>query len=398
MLDHVNVIADTIDLVVWGRTVSGILQMKDPENIVDKIDNLTTIVLTIDSTISDVNKLTTKHPEIKDILNSKIFNPLTDRQKNDIFLMSKQNVVYELNERSKLLNLLIDYLNKKLLQVNIRQINSDYFPTVVAYADIVDFDGMPVEVKKEDIYIQDNGKAVDKASVTIIPRREERVRTPVNIHLVFDISSSMKGSPMVGAKEAGIHFLDLINDEKVAVSAFNNNYQSLVSMTNDKELLTEAINGLQSSGGTALYDAILTATESTADAIGRKAIIVLSDGADTNSSASIEEAITAARNSGVTIFAIALGSFDALPLETLALGTGGMVLYTHDPSELKTIYERFNKMVQGEYKITYNAISDGFNERELFLQVNYAGIIEKDKSRYTVAQIPTKEERDMNNE
>ena len=78
--------------------------------------------------------------------------------------------------------------------------------------------------------------------------------------------------------------------------------------------------------GTALYDAIVLSSEALgAETLASRVLILLTDGQEVSSEASLGAAIAAARKAGVTVYPIAIesASFSPAPLKKLAKATGG---------------------------------------------------------------------------
>jgi len=106
---------------------------------------------------------------------------------------------------------------------------------------------------------------------------------------------------------------------------------------------------------------------------GRKAIIVLTDGMDNSSTATLEATIAQIGESGLSISAIGLGDSSKIGtfaglnearLESLAGQAGGVYSRTADAAELRRIYERLGRALHSEYVITYSTamtLRDGVN-------------------------------------
>jgi Ca-activated chloride channel family protein len=120
-----------------------------------------------------------------------------------------------------------------------------------------------------------------------------------NITLVFDTSGSMKESQkMENARPAALQLVDLLRDEdQFSLLPFNATPRwslQRVPMKTGRDLAKERIAALYPSGGTALYDAIAEAYKAHLDAQNLdaeriSAIVVLTDGADTDSKLSLED-------------------------------------------------------------------------------------------------------------
>lgn len=127
--------------------------------------------------------------------------------------------------------------------------------------------------------------------VSAIQQSWSFVKKQADIWLLIDISGSMKDDDKIGqARKAAIAFIDKLEPQnRVGLMVFNADTTTLVDLDNlerNKSRLKEEINGLVANSGTALFDATAVALDkfkdsSTGDRI--RALIVLSDGADTES-------------------------------------------------------------------------------------------------------------------
>ena len=143
----------------------------------------------------------------------------------------------------------------------------------------------------------------------------EQTGVPLAVSLVMDTSASMQDS-LALAQESAIGFVDALAPPDVAsVIDFDSRVQVRQAFTTDHAKLEEAIRGTTAGGATALYNALYIALRELdkkveSDAPGdlrRRAIVLLSDGADTSSLLTFEEVLEAAVRSGVAIYAIGLG-------------------------------------------------------------------------------------------
>ncbi|MBI3300568.1 MAG: VWA domain-containing protein [Deltaproteobacteria bacterium] len=132
---------------------------------------------------------------------------------------------------------------------------------------------------------------------------------PVSLGLIVDTSGSMF-SKIDRARLALRRLVETIRpQDEVFIEAFNHQPMLLQDFTDSRMLLAQAVSSLRPAGGTALYDALLDGLRRVKS--GRhqkKALIVISDGVDTASLSSLNQTVTAARRSGVLIYAIGIGN------------------------------------------------------------------------------------------
>lgn len=208
-----------------------------------------------------------------------------------------------------------------------------------------------------DVTVREEGKVVP--SIDVVPVAESS--RPVGVVLVVDTSGSMQASGKLDrAKEAARRFVAAkAANDAVALVAFDNEARVAVNFTTDGALVEGAIDGLQPSGETALWDAVRVATGLFADRADLLPyLVVLSDGADTVSTTTAEQALGAVEGAGAGVFPIALtggGESDVAALRRLADSSGGIFLETTDPARLDALYQSVQRVLQNQYEIVWTA-------------------------------------------
>jgi tight adherence protein B len=88
-----------------------------------------------------------------------------------------------------------------------------------------------------------------------------------------------------------------------------------------------------------------------------RSVVVLSDGADTGSTKSLEDVATAAHDAGVRIFTVGLRSrgFDVAALQELARRGGGQYSEASKPEDLEPIFDQLGSRLASEYLIHYRS-------------------------------------------
>jgi len=207
------------------------------------------------------------------------------------------------------------------------------------------------DLGKEAFAVRVDGRAVPVEALQVAG---EAVSIPTQTLLLVDESGSMKGEAIQGAAAAAAAFIDAMRpQDRAAIQVFNEGFRTLQDFTGDKESLKKSLANLQPAKETALYDALLKSfltLEASSSGQGRY-LILLSDGDDTASMASLEEVLAAARATGVPIYAIGLKTteFDSAPLVQLADSTGGRYLETPDPDALVALYQSLAKEIYNQY-------------------------------------------------
>jgi VWFA-related protein len=177
-------------------------------------------------------------------------------------------------------------------------------PSQLITVTVTDRDGRYVPgLKREDFVIYEEDMRQD---VTYFNTGQNE---PVSLGFIVDTSGSMLNK-IVSAQRALRRFVDTVRpQDEVFLEAFNQHPQLLQDFTDSRVLLLQATTQLQPEGGTALYDAILDGLRRVQQ--GRrqkKALVVITDGLDVNSTASRTQTIEAIRHSGVVVYTIGVGN------------------------------------------------------------------------------------------
>ena len=122
---------------------------------------------------------------------------------------------------------------------------------------------------------------------------------------------------------------------------------------------------------TSIYDALVRVSSDLAGRSGRKAIIILSDGADTKSTASFDVALTTARKSNMPVYSVGLVSeqFDGQLLERLALETNGIYKLTPRPEEIQELYNQVQHQLENQYHVTFQSIAPQRREGTVMVRI-----------------------------
>ncbi len=136
-----------------------------------------------------------------------------------------------------------------------------------------------------------------------------RERVPVSLGIVLDTSGSMEGERMAAARSALDRFLfDLLGpDDEFFLYRFNYQPRLVHDWTNDPERVSRALGGIRPRGGTALYDAVADAVVLAEQGRHRKkAVVVISDGNDTNSEIRVRDLQRLIRETEVMVYAVGI--------------------------------------------------------------------------------------------
>ncbi|MEP7009044.1 MAG: VWA domain-containing protein [Acidobacteriota bacterium] len=191
---------------------------------------------------------------------------------------------------------------------------------------------------------------------------------PIRAALLLDTSASME-SALVQVQQAAGGFLRgaLKPGDRAALLRFSEKPVIEVPFTAEVDKLVAGLAGLSAERSTALFDSLIFALDYMKGLSGPRALLVLTDGGDKSSRFDFDQALEAARRSGVVIYAIGL----SLPrselaarhhLEKLAEATGGLALFPDDAKELAELYQSIDRDLRARWLLSYQSTqstSDG---------------------------------------
>ncbi|MBI1874403.1 MAG: VWA domain-containing protein [Acidobacteria bacterium] len=170
-------------------------------------------------------------------------------------------------------------------------------------ATVTDVSGRFVSgLRKDDFTVFEDGRPQ-----TISHFSTERV--PVSLGIVLDTSGSMAGDKLDAAKNAIDRFLyDLLSpDDEIFLYAFSDHPRLVEPWTTDRRRLSRSLRSITARGGTAMYDAVAEAVPLAQSGRNRKkAILLISDGNDTNSQLDVQELKRLVRETEVLVYAIGI--------------------------------------------------------------------------------------------
>ncbi len=277
----------------------------------------------------------------------------------------------------------VSFQNEEEVNLRITQVDTSHFPQVMVYVSAMDSNGDPIPVNPANLVLRE-----DDQKVNIDTMKGEGDSGQLTTMLVIDISGSMNagGKLSMAKKVAGEYVTQMRSNDQAGIVAFNNKVNLVQSVTTDRNVLQSAIDNLKAGNDTAMYDALIKATDELNPLSGRKAIIVLTDGLDNQSKNSPTDVLNSIGKSGLSISTIGLGdpgqspgnmtALDEKTLSALAEKAGGSYGLATDQESLMQIYEKYGRALKSEYAITYTSQSklrDGIN-RSLSVSLEEGGI------------------------
>ena len=183
----------------------------------------------------------------------------------------------------------------------------------------------------------------------------------MKVVLVVDTSGSMAGQAMEQARAAAASFVGkLPPGTEVAVVSAGAGSPVLLGLTSDHQAALDVLATLTARGETAVHDAAVAAVDllGAADAEDQRFVVMLTDGADTVSERSLEEALAAVAEADVTFHGVALDTSegDTSSLWAFAeVASVSTVIAAADSAALETAFGRVGDTVVGRYEVIFTA-------------------------------------------
>jgi Ca-activated chloride channel family protein len=212
------------------------------------------------------------------------------------------------------------------------------------------------DLTRDRFAVYDNGR---RQEVSLFTNED----APVTVGLVVDNSGSMRRK-LGEVVAAALAFAKVSNpDDELFTLEFNDDVKDA---NPGRQLLADDVSSLQASltslvpeGRTALYDALIAGLDRLENAKrARKVLILISDGGDNASTATLPTVLARARASNVTIYTIGLfdsddGDSNPRALKAIAQTTGGERFLPSSPGPLLTACERIGREIRSGYTIGY---------------------------------------------
>ena len=205
------------------------------------------------------------------------------------------------------------------------------------------------------------------ARVDALPAEE------LEVALVIDTSGSMVGAPLAAAKTAAQAFITrLPASVPVSVIGFGATPAVVSPRSTNRASQLAAIRALNAGGQTALYDALRTALSQLQqpDAGARQMAVLLTDGGDTASTATLDATADAMARAKVPLFAVELKTNESNPaaLARLTSSSGGRVVPAADPTALAGAFDDVAAQVVRQYAVTYRSEASGATDVDVTVE------------------------------
>jgi Ca-activated chloride channel family protein len=201
---------------------------------------------------------------------------------------------------------------------------------------------------------------------------------PLELVAALDVSQSMAPA-MSDLKQAARTFLGALGpDEQVTLLAFNDNVFTLARKATAPAMKAQAVNRLAPWGGTALYDVIIRGMDMLGRQVGRRALVVFSDGEDQSSRATEAAAIERVEASDATVYTVGLGKANDDPalralLTRIGTVSGGRALIAESAEELERAFGDIVSDLSHQYLVGYQPVNQQRDGKWREIKVQVAG-------------------------
>lgn len=220
---------------------------------------------------------------------------------------------------------------------------------------------------------------------------------PLTIGLLVDVSPSQERLIDIERRAAAAFFRQVLKNKDMAfVISFGGEAELLQDLTSSPKLLTQSLDGLRVNAsvsspigqgpvpttqrGTIMFDAVyLAADEKLRGEVGRKVVLLITDGVDMGSRKKREQAIEAAHRSDAIIYGIyyfdraaygyhMYGVSDG-DLRKMSEDTGGRVFRVEGRTTLDEVFKQLEDEMRNQYTLSYSSTNPnrdgGFRKLEI---------------------------------
>ncbi len=225
------------------------------------------------------------------------------------------------------------------------------------------------DLRADDLIVLDEGTPQDVAHFA-------QHEAPISVVVLFDRSGSMmQDDRIMHARDGVREFLKALRPEDEAVVvAFGDTIDMLGGFGTPPQTVDRELRRLDAEGGTRLYDAVIEGTRliTSPERKEKRALLILSDGEDTLSRTTLDEAVAAVRQAGVPTYAIGIelnrrglqgradspwvrldGRSAIAALERLTDGSGGWTYNVEAAKRCKDICLRVADELRNQYLLGF---------------------------------------------
>ena len=219
---------------------------------------------------------------------------------------------------------------------------------VEVYATVTNAQGEPVtDLGRDAFHVFEDGAPQTIATFTAGD-------VPLSVAIALDRSFSMAGERLRIAKRAAAAFVAALRpDDEVMIVTIGSEVETIMAPGLARDAAATRWETIDPWGATLLYDAMREAIDRVEARRGRRALLVISDGADRGSEISATALIEHARRRDVLVYPIAITKARPPVLAELAGVTGGRSIIVADPARLEPALAGLARELRSQYLIGY---------------------------------------------
>ena len=211
---------------------------------------------------------------------------------------------------------------------------------------------------KNDFVILDEGRPQE------IRVFERETGVPLTVALLVDSSGSTAKDLKFEIDSASRFIKDILRpQDSICIFSFNHSVEQIGNFSNDASALDHSLRRIYSEGGTSLYDAIFLASEQLHSRQGRRVIVLVTDGDDTTSKVSYQQALHAAQDADAVIGVIVVPILAPVgrniggehALITLSGDTGGRAFQPRAATDLDPVFKSLSEELRSQYVLGFYA-------------------------------------------
>lgn len=235
-------------------------------------------------------------------------------------------------------------------RVNVKLVN--------VFATVTDNAGAPIAtLKQDDFQLFEDGVP---QKIALFSRESE---LPLSIVLAIDTSLSTKSDQKLELESARRFAKAILRPiDGVSLFEFSEIVDQLTPFTSDVRVIDKGISRIRTGAATALYDMLYLGSDALMQRRGRKVMVVITDGGDTMSKVSYQEAVREAQEAEAIVYSIII-----VPIENsagrdlggehaliqLSRDTGGKYYYASGLEQLEGAFHKISEELRTQYLIAY---------------------------------------------
>jgi Ca-activated chloride channel family protein len=261
-----------------------------------------------------------------------------------------------------------------LVMINTPQFMEEVNVHLVELPTTVTRNGRPINDLAEASF-----KVLDEGKPAKVAKFEHVTNLPLSIGLAIDTSASMQNRISEAQKAGSTFFTNVMRaGDRAFLVSFDSQPQLIQRWSPKLSDVNAGLARLRAEESTALYDAVVYSLYNFLGIKGQKALVLITDGKDTSSKFSFDQALEYARRASVPIYAIGIG-INATEIDTrFKLGrfcseTGGNIYYIQQASDLNKVYGEIQNELRSQYILGIyppDGVKPGSKWREVTVQVS----------------------------